>query len=220
MQTINRQLSNAMQNLGNCENNTQQPRPGSLEKSEVLLNRYGSLQSFKDTFCPAAMAAVAKDPGRAYNGTAPTLEVVRLAFGGDADIAWLYTFLDYFVQYCGKNNLTNLQMTDVARRIAVKSHLKVTEIMVFFWRLGNADYGRIYGTIDPLYIMDGFNKFLKQREKEFGEYVVSTTDEVAASSDWPIITPEEFYNIAMSGNCIDPNAAEIALETLGPYGHN
>ncbi len=157
----------------------------------------------------------------AYSSTVPTLEVVMLAFGEDAVIAWLYMLIDSFVQYCNKGALTGRQMMDTARRMSVKTHLKVTEFMLFFWRLGNGEYGKIFGNISPMDITEPFYKeFLKQREKEFGEYVVSTTDEVAASSDWPIITPEEFYNIAMSGNCIDPNAAEIALETLGPYGHN
>ncbi len=163
------------------------------------------------------MTAVAKDPGRAYNGTAPTLGEVRLAFGGDADIAWLCTLLDYFIEYCGKGCMSGAQIMGVAQRLSIKSHMKVTELMLFFWRLGNAEYGRVYGNIDPLYIMDGFNKFLKQREAERSEYAVTSTDEVEVSSDWPVLKPCEFYRIAMAGRCIDPEAGRIALEELGPY---
>lgn len=181
------------------------------------MTRYGSLMRFKETFCPQAMTAVAKDPGRAYYGTAPTLAEVRLAFGGDADITWLCTLLDYFIEYCGKGCMSGTQIMGVAQRLSMKSHMKVTELMLFFWRLGNAEYGRIYGNIDPLYIMDGFNKFLKQREAERGEYAVTTTDDVEVSSDWPVLKPCEFYRIAMDGRCIDPEAGRIALEELGPY---
>lgn len=180
-----------------------------------MIAQHGSLQAFKDTFCPAGMTTVAKDPGRAYNGTAPTLEVVMLAFGVDAVTAWLYTFIDYFVQYCGKGSLSSMQMMDVARRMSAKSFLKVTEFMLFFWRLGNADYGRIYGTIDPLFIMDSFNKFLNQRDKELGEYAVTITDDVAESNE-PKITPREYYFMARNGE-LDQDVAEIALKVLGPY---
>lgn len=179
------------------------------------MTQFGSLMRFKETFCPQAMIAVAKDPGRAYCGTAPTLEDVRFAFGGDADITWLCALLDYFIEYCGKGRMSSTQIMGVAQRLSMKSHLKVTEFMLFFWRLGNADYGRIYGTIDPLYIMDGFNKFLKQREAERSEYAVTTTDEVAAPS-LPTMSPKEFYFMARDGK-LAPDVAEIALKELGPY---
>lgn len=138
------------------------------------------------------MLAVAKDPGRAYTSTtAPALQVVKLAFGGDADISWLYMFLDYFVQYYGKGTLSPLQMADVARRLSAKSHLKVTEYMLFFWRLGNADYGRFFGDIDPMAITDSFNKFLKQRDDEVGRYTATRADDVAESSERHILKGEE-----------------------------
>lgn len=179
------------------------------------MTRYGSLMRFKEAFCPQAMTTVAKDPGRAYCGTAPTLEEVRLAFGGDADVTWLCTLLDYFIEYCGKGCMSGTQIMGVAQRLSMKSHLRVTEFMLFFWRLGNADYGRIYGTIDPLYIMDGFNKFLKQRDTERSEYAVTTTDNVAISSD-PIISPGEFWCMARDGK-LAPDVAEATLMLLGPY---
>lgn len=179
--------------------------------------RYGSLQRFKDAFSPASMRIVAEDPERAYYGTAPTLADVRLAYGGDADAVWLCMLMDDFIEYCGKGCLSGSQIMRVVQRLSMKSHLKVTEFMLFFWRLGNAEYGRIFGSIDPLFITDSFNKFLKQRDRERSEYAVSTTDDVELSSDWPVIRPKEFYQIAKSGGCINPEAGEIALETLGPY---
>ena len=217
MKTIAQQVNNALQNLNNCGQNSVQPRPGSLEKSEALKARFSSLQEFKSYYCPEATAVFGQNPGMAYSSTVPTLEVVMLAFGEDAAIAWLYMLIDSFVQYCNKGALTGKQMMDTARRLSVKTHLKVTEFMLFFWRLGNAEYGRVYGTIDPLFIMDSFNKFLKQRVREREEYAVTTTDEVPNSSDGPVIKPSEFYRIAMAGGCIDPEAGRIALETLGPY---
>ena len=213
MKTINQQVNNAVRDLG--RENTPATSPGTTDKAQALMMRYGSLMRFKETFCPQAMTTVAKDPGRAYCGTAPTLEEVRLAFGGDADVTWLCTLLDYFIEYCGKGCMSGTQIMGVAQRLSMKSHLRVTEFMLFFWRLGNAEYGRIYGTIDPLYIMDGFNKFLKQREAERGEYAITTTDDVVISSD-PIISPGEFWCMARDGK-LAPDVAEATLMLLGPY---
>ena len=186
------------------------------EKATALMTTHGSLMQFKETYRPQDMITVARDPGRAYCGTAPTLEEVRLAFGGDADVTWLCTLLDYFIEYLGKGRMSSNQIMGVAQRLSMKSHLRVTEFMLFFWRLGNAEYGRIYGNIDPLYIMDGFNKFLKQRENERGEYAVTTTDEVSEYDNLPKMMPREFWQMAMDGK-LDHDVAEQALKLLGPY---
>ena len=180
------------------------------------MTRYGSLSRFKDTFCPQVMPTVAKDPGRAYYGTAPTLDEVRLAFGGDADITWLCMMLDHFVEYCGKGYLSGTQIMGVAQRLSSHQRLRVTEFMLFFWRLGNAEYGRVYGTIDPLFITDGFNKFLKQRENERGEYAVTTTDDISEYDNLPKMRPKEFWQMAMDGK-LDHDVAEQTLKLLGPY---
>lgn len=217
MKTINRQLTNAVKCMGDSENSTA-TRPETAEKAELLKARFGSIEVFMNTFCPAVMVDVAEDPGRAYHGISPTLEVIRQAFGEDAVIDWLCTFVNDFIVYCGKGTLSSRQMIDVAQRISVKSHLRVTEFMLFFWKLGNAEFGNIYGSVNPLYIMDCFNKFIKQREKELDEYSATTTDEVSASSGcWPVLKPSEFYQIAKTGGCIDPEAAKIALQVLSDY---
>lgn len=186
------------------------------EKAAALMTTHGSLMNFKETYCPQAMITVAKDPGRAYCGTAPTLEEVRLAFGGDADVTWLCMLLDYFIEYLGKGRMSSNQIMGVAQRLSMKSHLRVTEFMLFFWRLGNAEYGRIYGNIDPLYIMDGFNKFLKQRETERSDYAVTTTNDVCEYDNLPKMRPKEFWQMARDGE-LAPDVADRALEMLGPY---
>lgn len=204
-----------MQNLG--EENSSTMNPSVMEKAQALMKKHGSLMSFEDAYRPQVMSIIARDPGRAYNGIAPTLADVRLAFGGDADIAWMRTLLDHFIEYCGKGCLSGTQIMGVAQRLCAKSHLKVTEFMLFFWRLGNAEYGRIYGNISPLYIMEGFNKFLKQREAERCEYAVTTTDEVASSIDWPVMHPQEFKRRFEAGERLAPHPPEdieFALENL------
>ena len=188
-----------------------------MEKAEALRARTGNFQSFMRTYSPAMMEDVAKDLGRAYNGIAPTLEAVRRAFGENADIGWLCMLLDDFIDFCGKGTLTSRQKEHIAQMMRKNSNLKVTEILLFFWRLCNANYGRVYGSIDPLFIMDGFNKFLKQREKEFGEYVVTTTDDEVVISDWPVIGFEEFKRRFKAGErtrVLSPEDEKFALDNL------
>ena len=199
---MTQQVNNALQNLSSCGQNSVQPRPGSLEKSEALKARFGSLQAFKTHYSPEAMAILGENPGLAYSNTVPTLEVVRLAFGENAVIAWLYMLIDAFVQYCNKGALNGQQMMDTARRMSVKSHLRVTEVMLFFWRLGNGEYGKIFGTISPMDITEPFYKdFLKQRDDEVGRYTATSTDDVAESSERHILSGEEI--IALKQHLLD-----------------
>lgn len=178
------------------------------------MTRYGSLMQFKETFCSQAMMDVAKNPGRAYFGAAPTLEDVRRAFGGDADIAWLCTLLDYFIEYSGRGRLSNTQIVEIAKRLSMKPKLRVTEFMLFFWRLGNAEYGIIYRNIDPLFIMDGFKQFLKQRESERGDYAPPPVEEKRESGQ--IINGETYYKMTLAGETA-PEAVEMTLKLMGPY---
>ena len=202
MKTIAQQVNNALSNLNNCGQNSVQPRPGSLDKSEALKARFSSLQEFKSYYCPEATAVFGQNPGMAYSSTVPTLEVVRLAFGEDAVIAWLYMLIDSFVQYCNKGALTGKQMMDTARRMSVKTHLKVTEFMLFFWRLGNGEYGKIFGNISPMDITEPFYKaFLKQRDDEVGKYTVTVTDDVSESGERHILKGEEI--IALKQHLLD-----------------
>lgn len=185
-----------------------------MAKAEALIARIGDFESFKRKYCPANIQHVAKDAGRAYNGISPTLEVVGIAYGEDSVTSWLYAFLEDFVLFVNKGRLTSLQITDVARMMAEEKHFKVTEVMLFFRRLKGAEYGRIFGQLDPLFIMDAFKKFLSHRMKDRDEYVTTSTDCINDDpyKGLPTITFREAYDIAIAGECIDPEAAPIIIE--------
>ena len=169
-----------------------------------------------DAFSPLMMRSVAEDPGRAYYGNAPALGTVRLAFGGDADVVWLKTFVDDFAGFYGTSRMNDENKTRVAMMMSVKSHLRVTEFMLFFWKLCNADYGKVFGSVDASYILTAFKSFLKERTNELSQYAVTSTEDVDVSIDSHVIRPQELWRMAMKGE-LAPDVADGVLDMLGPY---
>ena len=215
MKALNKQLSNAVANMANSGNSAP-TRTEETEKAEALMKRFGSLQRFMDAFSPLMMRSVAEDPGRAYYGNAPALGTVRLAFGGDADVVWLKTFVDDFAGFYGTSRMNDENKTRVAMMMSVKSHLRVTEFMLFFWKLCNADYGKVFGSVDASYILTAFKSFLKERTNELSQYAVTSTEDVDVSIDSHVIRPQELWRMAMKGE-LAPDVADGVLDMLGPY---
>jgi len=103
---------------------------------------------------------------RCFTGKAPTLLQLRISYGEKAPVAWLVPQLLALSEDCGcKEKLT----TDQLRRTAVVisrmyPHLKVTELMVFFFQFTGGKYGHFYGFVDPMVITDALsNKFIPER---------------------------------------------------------
>ena len=106
--------------------------------------------------------------------------------------------------------------TRVAMMMSVKSHLRVTEFMLFFWKLCNADYGKVFGSVDASYILTAFKSFLKERTNELSQYAVTSTEDVDVSIDSHVIRPQELWRMAMKGE-LAPDVADGVLDMLGPY---
>lgn len=168
-------------------------------ESNQLKKVYGSLQEFKKSYGSSMMDKTAKDKQRTYNGISPTLADVSAAFGDGSSEAWTKTILDWSVEFIGKGGLTLMQKDTIAKMICVRDNLKVTEVLLFFWRLCNAEYGKPFGAISPLFIMEGFNKFVGQRERERVAYTINTTDDIEDADREPPMAPNEFRRLVEKG---------------------
>lgn len=129
------------------------------------LTKFGDRTQFLLTFNPDRQVDFCKDTGRCYFGAAPTLGVLRTAYGENAPVAWLVPQLANLSEYCGcKDKLTAAQLEECAKVIASAfCHLKVTEFMLFFFQFKAGRYGRFYGNIDPLVITTSLRNFCNER---------------------------------------------------------
>jgi hypothetical protein len=78
---------------------------------------------------------------------------------------WLVPQLVNLSEFCGaKDKLSVPQLEDLAYIISQQFYyLKISELMLFFFRFKSGQYGRFYGTVDPLIIVSALRDFCKER---------------------------------------------------------
>lgn len=134
-------------------------------KTTAVLTNYGTREQFLETFNPSLQVAVGQYPERAFFGKAPTLGVVKQAYGPNAPTMWLMAQLYDLCEYTGAKKMDVQQATMLAEVIAQQyGYLKVSELLLFFLRFKAGNYGRFYGTVDPMVITAAIREFLKERD--------------------------------------------------------
>lgn len=104
---------------------------------------------------------VCKDQSECYFGSSPTLALVQKTYRVSASY-WLVPQLMNLSQFCGSNNkLQGKALEECAELIAQNYYyLKTSEIMLFFYRFKLGKYGRFYGSVDPIIIMQAIQEFV------------------------------------------------------------
>ena len=140
--------------------------PKLQQKVNALLSSHSDLASFMQVMNPKLQQACARHEDRAFFGTAPMLVTLRYAYDDQAATVWMLPQLYELGDYCGvKEKLDREQIKQLARIIIQEfGFLKVTEVMLFLYRLKAGHYGRFYGAMDPLVIMTALRQdFMRER---------------------------------------------------------
>ena len=99
-------------------------------------------------------------------GDYPTLNDLRTAYGKQFAAAWLVPQIYDMSAFTGARNLTEKQQEQLADILAVEAReLKVTELMLFFYRFKTGRYGRFYGSVDPMVVTTALQDFLRERQE-------------------------------------------------------
>lgn len=133
---------------------------------------YGDKQRFGIAFNPSLQKVITQNLERAYIGKAPTLAVVKEAFGIDPAEAWIMAQLEDLNEFAGVAVKMSLgQMEETSRLILQEyPYFKVTEFMLFLHRFKCGNYGTLYGVVDPLVIMQALFQFASERRAELAFY--------------------------------------------------
>lgn len=109
---------------------------------------------------------------RAYTGSAPTLAETKWCYGTDTLLSWICTQIERLNDFCGTRNKMELeQQVHLATLISIEYHyLKVTELMLFFYRLQCSYYGRFYGSVDAMLITEALLQFGAERRLELARF--------------------------------------------------
>ena len=141
--------------------------------SQKMMLKHGSRDVFLNRYSPDSQLAIAKNSEDCHFGDYPTLAEMRIAYGNNAPIVWCMTHLLNLSEYCGcKDKLTGRPLEECASIVASEFYyLKISELMLFFYRFKTGKYGRFYGSIDPLIITTSLRSFfLKERNDAYDRY--------------------------------------------------
>lgn len=130
-----------------------------------VVAKYGTRENFLQVLNPSTQVLAARNPERAFFGKAPTLGVLKKTYGENAATMWLLPQLYDLCEYTGAKKMDIQQATMLAEVIAQEyGYLKVSELLLFFFRFKSGAYGRFYGAVDPLVITSALREFMKERD--------------------------------------------------------
>lgn len=147
-------------------------RSCSASKQEVELRRsFSSIDEFCKANNPDMQLSLCADQGKCFFGNFPTLALLRRAYGVSASY-WLVPQLVNLSQFCGcKDKLKGEPLEECAELIAQQFYfLKTSELMLFFYRFKSGRYGRFYGAVDPLVIMQALRDFVRERDAAYAHH--------------------------------------------------
>lgn len=131
----------------------------------------------------------------AHLGDFPSLAQLKV-FGENTPCLWLIPQLVNLSEFCGaRDKLTEGQLEDLAYIIAQKFYfLKISELMLFFFRFKSGQYGRFYGTVDPLIIIQALQEFIKERGRTIDAYERERLRQEYEKATAEAITWEEYQS--------------------------
>jgi hypothetical protein len=145
-------------------------------------SRYWNLDGFLKTFNPSFQMRYCENMDRCFFGHAPTLSQLRTAYSRTAPNQWVAIQIVDLCRFVNAKPLGDHQLKELCEIIVMKYHwLKVTELMYFFFKIKSGDYGKFYGAVDPLPIMEALKSFIAFRgevifRKESEENLAKATE--------------------------------------------
>ena len=120
-------------------------------------------------FNPAKQVQYTRHIERCYFGTAPSIGLMRRTYGADAALSWMVIQLQNLSEFAGcKEKLKPYQITELAEMIIeAYGYFKLTEFFIFFQKFKRGEYGKFYGAVDPMVIMQAIDEFAQQRREAY-----------------------------------------------------
>lgn len=165
-------------------------------KVKKVMSRYGNGANFLNMLNPSAQLVAGKNPERAIlSEDAPTLAIMRKVYGEEFPATWLMPqVLDLVVFSNSKNTLDDKQAEFLAEVIANEYYfLKASELLLFFYNFKTGKYGRFYGVVDPMRIMEALGEFKDERDRVIEQHRREEEKRLEAQTPkLPSVKPEEW----------------------------
>ena len=183
-------------NERNLPTATQPLSPADLQKVTKVMSRYGNGANFLNMLNPDAQLAAGRNPKNAiFSEDAPTLVIMRKAYGDAFPATWLLPqILNLVIFSNSKSTLDDKQAEFLAEVIANEyGFLKASELLLFFYNFKTGKYGRFYGVVDPMRIMEALGEFKDERDRVIEQHRREEEKRLEAQTPkLPTMSPEEW----------------------------
>lgn len=147
----------------------------------MVRQRFGSDDDFMQKVNPSTQASFGANAQKAIMGDYPTLNDINRAYGEGFATEWMIAQLVNLSESTGAKNITEKQLLDLAEIIAIEyRYLKVTEMLLFFFRFKLGKYGHFYGSVDPMVITCAIREFIEDRNNMIDAFEQQERDRKAA----------------------------------------
>ena len=109
------------------------------------------------------------------------VSILDAAYGSGSSASWLAEHLGELNTFSGSKNMDDEQVKNLARMIAAEyGDMRLSEIMLFFYRFKLGHFNRFYGRVDPFVITCALKEFKKDIYKKKQEYLNQDYEEEKA----------------------------------------
>ncbi len=130
-----------------------------------LYQRFSNGAKLLAEFTPDTQVIYCRDVDKCHFGKAPTIRLVEKAYGRKTAMSWMEIQLYNLSEFAGcKEKLSPTQIAETAAMILDGYPCyKLTEFMLFFQRFKRCEYGKFYGAVDPMVILQALSTFSEER---------------------------------------------------------
>ena len=174
------------------------PVMSAKKSSEIFLRKLRSVDELKELlvdYAPNKQAYLCRDKQLCYFGTSPTLAELNRDYDEQAALSWLVPQLTNIVEFSNcKSIFGEGQLRSCAEMIVTEYYyMKITELMLFFYKFKNGEYGQFYGTASPMVIMCSLRQFKRDRNDVIFEHESQEREQRQQEAKKGAITMEEYY---------------------------
>ena len=159
-----------------------------------------ALKELMIDYAPNKQIALCKDKELCYFGNSPTLAEINRDYDKLAAIAWLVPQLTNIAEFSNcKISFGEGQIRGCAELIATEYYyLKLSELMLFFYKFKCGEYGQFYGSVSPLVIMSSLRQFQRERNDAIFQHESAVREEQEREARKGAITREEWLKLKKS----------------------
>ncbi len=171
---------------------------GASELKELLID-----------YAPNKQVYICRDKELCYFGNVPTLAEINRDYDPLAAIAFLVPQLTNVAEFANcKTSFSEGQIRSCAEMITAEYYyMKMTELMLFFYKFKCGEYGQFFGSVSPMTIMASLKQFARERNDAIAVHEARVREEEQSRQKENVMTYQEFYG---------PKAKKITdyIETL------